>query len=162
MDQEVLLTFGEVGIALAGFSGIAVTLGRRAQGEWAEADRMRLRDLLVSALGAAMFGFLPVVLAASGMAVRQVMQYSAATLVLYVVFIAATMLRGATGRFGAISWALAVPSALLTLMLGLVAADVIHRVAWFTYLLSLFWLMVISTANFARLLIGDPVERDPS
>jgi hypothetical protein len=155
MDQDVLLTFGEVGVALAGFSGIAVTLGKRAEGDWDEADRLRLRDLMVASLGAAMFGFLPAVLAAANMTERQILQYASGVLVLYMLFGAATMLRGAAGRFGPMTWVLIIPSTLIVLMLGLVAADVIYRVAAFAYYLALFWLIILSAANFAKLLIGD-------
>jgi len=36
----------EISIAIAGFSGIVVVLGRRQSGEWTSVDRLRLRGLL--------------------------------------------------------------------------------------------------------------------
>jgi hypothetical protein len=155
------LTTAEVGVALAGFSGIAVSLGRRAQGEWDAADRLRLRDLLVAALGAALFGFLPVVLTTSGRSEAIALQYSSALLAMYYLLAAATMLRGASGRFGAMTWAMLLPTLLILAMLSLVGAGSIHRAASFSYVLALFWLLIISGANFARLLLHQtPAKTD--
>ncbi len=43
---DVLSLTIEVSIAIAGFSGIVVVLGRRQAGEWTSVDRLRLRGLL--------------------------------------------------------------------------------------------------------------------
>jgi hypothetical protein len=36
MEQEVLLIFGEAGMALTDFSGVVVTLDQRIRGGWEE------------------------------------------------------------------------------------------------------------------------------
>jgi|TARA_B100000959_G_scaffold284372_1_gene355825 hypothetical protein len=36
MEQEVLLIFGEAGMALTDFSGVVVTLDQRTRDEWEE------------------------------------------------------------------------------------------------------------------------------
>ena len=163
MDQDVLLTFAEVGIAIAGFTGIVVTLGKRAQGQWEDKDRYRLRDLLFASLGAGIFGFLPIVLTGANMSDAVALQYSAAVMVLYIVVGIMAFLRGATGKIGAYSLALAVPTILIVAMLVLVGANIIYRVATFAYYLALFWLVLLSMANFARLLMADHAEEsEPS
>jgi len=43
---DILVLIIENGIAIAGFSGIVVVLGRRQSGEWTAQDRLRLRGLL--------------------------------------------------------------------------------------------------------------------
>jgi len=58
-DPEALRTFAELGIALAGFSGIVAVLGRRSQGEWSSLERARLFALLSTSLGATFFSVLP-------------------------------------------------------------------------------------------------------
>jgi hypothetical protein len=115
---------------------------------------LRLRDLLFASLGVAVFGFLPVVLFAAGMSDRVAYQYASAALFLYLVFGTAVLLRGGAGRLGVMAFVMAVPTLFVVLMLGLVAFDVIFRVAAFAYLLALFWLMILSAANFGRLLVG--------
>jgi len=80
-------------------------------------------------------------------------------LLLYVLFSSAMWLRGAMGEMGRMSWVLAFPALLIAMMLGLVASDVIFRVASFVYYLTLFWLLLISLANFARLLMESHNDR---
>ena len=47
MDQVELLTaIIEASVALIGFSGLVIALGRRASGEWSPAEKLRLRLLL--------------------------------------------------------------------------------------------------------------------
>ena len=58
-DPDALRTFAELGIALAGFSGIVAVLGRRSQGQWSELERARLFALLSTSLGATFFSVLP-------------------------------------------------------------------------------------------------------
>jgi len=58
-DPDALRTFAELGIALAGFSGIVAVLGRRSQGEWTALERARLFALLSTSLGVTFFSVLP-------------------------------------------------------------------------------------------------------
>jgi hypothetical protein len=50
--EDILTTTAEIGIALAGFSGIVAVLGRRAEGAWSGADRVRLAMLLETSFAA--------------------------------------------------------------------------------------------------------------
>ena len=62
LDSETLRTMAELGIALAGFSGIVAVLGRRLQGEWSSLDRARLLGLLIPSFGVVFFSLLPEVI----------------------------------------------------------------------------------------------------
>ena len=63
-EAENLHTVAEVGIALAGFSGVVVALGQRS-GNPAGIGRLWL--LLAQALGAVIFAFLPLLLESAGL-----------------------------------------------------------------------------------------------
>lgn len=155
MDQDLLLTLGEVGIALAGFSGIAEALQRRGADAASHADRLRLRDLLIASLGAAMFAFVPVVLTTAGMPIEQALRQASAMLALYLVLAGATLLRAGAGRFGIMAWLLAVPAALMIVLLTLVALGITPRVAAFAYVLTVFLLLTLAAANFGVLLLRE-------
>ena len=60
--SDILQTFAEVSIALAGFTSIMAVLGSRAAGDWREVDLFRLWQMLGNSLGCVLFSFLPLVL----------------------------------------------------------------------------------------------------
>jgi hypothetical protein len=62
-ERTVLILLGISGVAatFAGFSGVVAVFGRRAHGEWYLEDRFRLTNMLVTSLGACLFGFVPTV-----------------------------------------------------------------------------------------------------
>jgi hypothetical protein len=60
--EDILATTAEIGIALAGFSGIVAVLGARAQGAWSGADRFHLTMLLETSFAAVLWSFVPLVL----------------------------------------------------------------------------------------------------
>ncbi len=70
--QDALTTVAEIAIAIAGFSGVAAVLGRRAEGQWASFDVLRLRLLLRSSFGIVIFCFLPIVLSSASVAAEKV------------------------------------------------------------------------------------------
>ena len=65
-EHESLTSIVEFAIALAGFSGIVVALGRQP-GRWAPADRIRVLNVLVFAFGAGFMAYLPMGLAHAGL-----------------------------------------------------------------------------------------------
>jgi len=155
VDLENLLVFGELGVALAGFSGITVAIGKRAQGHWDEADRKRLQDLLMASLGAACFGILPIVLTKSGMTDELALQMCSGIFALYLLVGSAGILRGGSGRLGYSAWIFMIPMLLVIAMLALAAGGVLSRVLEFPYYLGLFWLLFLAATNFVSLLIRD-------
>ena len=63
MEFESLFTSAiEVGIGIAGFSGIAAVLGRRSAGDWTRADRGRMSILLQTSFATVLLSFLPLLL----------------------------------------------------------------------------------------------------
>ena len=58
-DVDLLTVMAEVGIALTGFTGLVVVLGRRARGDWTTAERTQLTILLQTSLAAVFFALLP-------------------------------------------------------------------------------------------------------
>jgi hypothetical protein len=69
--EDAFLTVAEFAIALAGFTSVVVIFSRGG-GEWAPADRFRIRSALLSSLGAGLLALLPsclVLLGLSGTAV---------------------------------------------------------------------------------------------
>ncbi len=65
-EHESLTSIVEFAIALAGFSGIVVALGKQP-GRWAPADRIRVLNVLVFAFGAGFMAYLPMGLAHAGL-----------------------------------------------------------------------------------------------
>lgn len=61
-DAESLLTLAEVAIALAGFSAIVVILKRGTDGGWSARDANRFHGMVVHAIFAVVFCFLPTLL----------------------------------------------------------------------------------------------------
>jgi hypothetical protein len=58
-EEPLLFTLAEVSIALTGFSGVVVFLGRRASGQWSETDQTRFWSLIESGLMALLMSLLP-------------------------------------------------------------------------------------------------------
>jgi hypothetical protein len=57
--EDVLLTLGEVAIAVAGFSSIVAVFGRRSERTWSAVESFRLTTLIMNAVGPALLAFLP-------------------------------------------------------------------------------------------------------
>ena len=62
---ESLSTIALISVGLAGFAGVAVTLGR-GPGRWAAADAVRIRALLHGAFGALFAALIPIGLSLAG------------------------------------------------------------------------------------------------
>jgi hypothetical protein len=62
---DTLQNFAEVGIAVAGFSGVAAALGSRAGESWAHSKRRSLQVLLETAGMVVLFSFVPQILSRS-------------------------------------------------------------------------------------------------
>ncbi len=60
--EQVFTSAIEVGIAIAGFSGIVAVLGQRARGEWSRGDLGRMVVLLQSSFAAILLSFLVLIL----------------------------------------------------------------------------------------------------
>ena len=65
--ESVLSSAIEVGIGIAGFSGIVAAINRRGQEEWTYLEHVRLYSLLGSSFASIFFAFLPFILLSAGM-----------------------------------------------------------------------------------------------
>jgi hypothetical protein len=61
-DSDTLQTLAEVGVALAGFTGVVFVLGSRATGEWSRVEKLWFHILLSSSAHVVFFALLPAVL----------------------------------------------------------------------------------------------------
>jgi hypothetical protein len=76
---DLLTTLAQLGVALAGFSGIVSVLGTRASGEWSSWERTLLAVLLATSGGVILWSLLPLLLLASGLAEGRVWRLSSAS-----------------------------------------------------------------------------------
>jgi len=83
--EEVLLTLGEVAIAVAGFSSIVAVFGRRTERPWSPVESFRLATLIANAVGPALLAFVPFALLNLHLSPRTVWGLSSAALVAFVV-----------------------------------------------------------------------------
>ena len=65
--SDLLSLIVEVGVAIVGFSGIVLVLGRRSTGEWTPLDRARFQGLLNASFLPLAFSGLALVLLAAGL-----------------------------------------------------------------------------------------------
>ena len=157
---DALFTVAEVGIALAGFSGVVAMLGRRGAGEWSEPDWLRFAMLLAFSFGVVVFSFLPALAMAFGASEPQAWATSSLLLALFMLAAYAIVIRRvarlgseateqfpqATGRAVGI---LTLP-VLATLVLNSLGIGFAKSFA--PFLLGLLWLVCLSGFQFYRLL----------
>ncbi|MFO0866615.1 MAG: hypothetical protein U0744_18575 [Gemmataceae bacterium] len=80
MKEDLLLaTFGQVGVAIAGFSGIVVALGDHARGNWTSRERQLLTTLLGTSGSSAFLSFLPLLLSSAKVVESTIWVVSSAT-----------------------------------------------------------------------------------
>ncbi len=56
---DILLLIAEISVAFAGFAGIVTVIGRRAEGDWSEADCSRFWQMIEVSMLALLFSVLP-------------------------------------------------------------------------------------------------------
>ena len=156
MDAESFLTTSaQIGIGIAGFSGIAAALGRRGEGAWTPQDITRMRILLRGSFGAVLASLLPVALAATPLAEATRWSVSSALYAAWIALSVMILLRewrrlvglsaAPTSRYATLIYGLA----LLSLVLNL-ANLAIFRTAW-PYLFSLLLTLTIAFVQFVRI-----------
>ena len=160
-EAETLRLIAEIAIAVAGFSGVVVVLGRRAGGSW---EVGRIWMLLVQALGAALFAFAPLLLETAGLSTSLNWRISNGALGLFnvgvVVGVAATMRASRHHEF--IGMKVVVGLCVIQASIGL--AQVFHAAGGFSlsgallYSLSLVWLLAMACLNFALLVLRGQSE----
>ncbi len=155
-ESETLSTVAEVGIAITGFAGIIVAIGRRSDNEWSAAAAANLRDLVGASLGAVLFSFVPVWLDAAIDSPDAVWQVSNGLYGVfrfsYMALVFVSIRRKGESVF---------PQQAVTLPLIGVTLGVFHLVAavgflrevhYFIFLTGLLWGLCIGLISFSRLL----------
>jgi hypothetical protein len=62
--EKVFIALAEIGVAIAGFSGVVAVFGARSEGQWTPDDRLRLAFLLTCSMTVVFFSLLPFAMAA--------------------------------------------------------------------------------------------------
>ena len=96
LDVGTLELLAEVSIALAGFSGVVLILGRRSSGHLPGLDQRRLHFLLETTLGAFFLSVIPLVANAGAMPYRMNLRFCSTAMLAFLLALAAMfILRGA-------------------------------------------------------------------
>lgn len=157
---DALFTVAEVGIALAGFSGVVAILGRRGAGEWSAPDWLRLAMLLSFSFGAVGFSLLPTLLLGLGVGEASAWALSSLLLALFLLTAYVLVTRrlaqlgdAATRQFPrATGIAVAALSLPVLVVLLLNAAGVLFSREFGPFFLGMLWLLALGGLQFYRLL----------
>ena len=161
--QEILTTIAEIGIALAGFSGLVVVL-RKNDGPLNAIEKYRMSVLLAMAFGAMFLALMPGILMRLGLSGDILWKVSSALLVVFsIIFVLAWVLSSRrffhvareifnVPAFAAMTIGHLVNMLLQTgVVLGLWADQSIG-----VYLLGLAWLLAHASQQFIRMLFIQP------
>ena len=156
---EALSTIAEVGLGLAGFTGILVALGRTGQA-FSRPEVLRLLLLLVSSLGAMFLALLPFALHESGVGEAACWRLSSAILAAFTSIALAYLgyqIQRRRAEFGAL-FSRSVFVVVTTGSLAIVALQLGNAMGLGAlprsgpYVFGLLWLLFIASLQFARIL----------
>jgi hypothetical protein len=160
---ENLRVIAEVGIAIAGFSGVVVALGRRAAGRESAAWQLgRLWMLLIQSLGATLFAFFPILLETAGLSPSANWRVCNGMLGLFGFGIVAGVIVTArrSRHSQVVGWPVLVGllfiHGAISLAQVLQALGALPSIGAFLYFLALLWLLAMAGLNFAVLLLSAP------
>lgn len=154
---DLLETLAEVGITLAGFTGIVAMLGRRGHGEWEAHEWLRLAMLLTFSFGSVFFAFLPFLLDAHHVAEARVWQLSSLALaafvvVAYAVIVARIYRLGPGVRDEFPRWAGATVGIASAVVVVHLVANALGASEFGPYFSGMLWLLGAAALQFYRLL----------
>ena len=156
---EALSTIAEVGLGLAGFTGILVALGR-SQAAFSRPEVLRLLLLLVSSLGAVFLALLPFALHESGVLDIACWRLSSIILAAFTTTSLAYLgyqIQRRRGEFGEL-FSTAVFVIVATGSVVIVVLQLVNAIGIGApprsgpYLFGLLWLLFIASLQFARIL----------
>jgi hypothetical protein len=157
--SDALQTFAQLGVALAGFTGVAIVLGGRAAGSWDYVERGQLRQLLESSLAVVLLSMLPLVLEHFAWTEQTLWRVSNGAACLAGIALGASYWiwyrRGDVASYPLVGRVLGwVTTPFVTALLGvqaLVALGVIQAGAPAPFFTLLLWLVTVSSVNFVYL-----------
>lgn len=144
----------EVGIAIVGFSGIVIVLGRRDQGDWSTLERVRLKSLLGSSIAAVFASFLPFVLLSAGLSLKFTWHAASALLGIGFALVGAVRYRQFRGTGSAISVQESATFVLVAVVVLLLVANAAALGAAWPYVVAVLANLGIGLGQFVRLLLG--------
>jgi hypothetical protein len=163
MDQVELLTaIIEASIALIGFSGVVVILGRRSSGEWFPSDKIRLANLLGIGLITLTCAVVALIFVSAGLSHSAVWALSSLVWLVFLVPFTLWFVRSAIrvrkeppppGR-SIYRWRFYLGGALTVLLAtaGVQAINVAFLTEFWPFFLGLAMLLVLGVVQFIRLL----------
>jgi hypothetical protein len=156
--ESLLATYIQVGVAIAGFSGIVVAFGSRARGEWSYHDRQLLYALLGSSGGCALLSALPLVLASTGLAETTVWAASSGCSVVLQLGLMVARARSVARDAGTLARERWVLAAAFGGGVACVAVQLVNCVWWgaaWPHLATLTWHLALSFVVFVRLVLPE-------
>jgi len=168
--EDVLLTLGEVAIAVAGFSSIVAVFGRRSEREWSGVESFRLSALILNAAGPALLAFLPFALLNLRVSPPVVWGVSSAILLVFIVAETAWVFMRAPAAFRETQETILIWRAIIAnSCAGLAAILQICNIAglWFhqelgPYLAGLLLLLAIAVLQFCFLILSPRSSEPPA
>ncbi len=154
----VLTVIAEIGVALAGFSGIVVALRQRTVESWSPAEIFRLRLMLYASVSTFLFALLPFIPYHLGASPS--LTWSVSSLVLAVLFGSALILpatRTPPSRTGlSFRWWVFYSSGTVIAISVLLAnaGGLLGGPSFGLYLVGLAWLLLYATTLFVRLVLA--------
>ena len=164
-DPEIFIGMSALGLTVTGFSGLISVLGRRAAGNWSDAERFQLEQLLELSLAVTFASLIPLLVS---VAMDQDSALSVAT-ALVALFHLVILVRGLykTITLGASN--LELPAGLVPLffvggvllIVGAFAAS-FGYIGWAALLLmsNIVWLLIIAVTHFVGLLMNPVGSND--
>ncbi len=156
--SDVLTVIAEIGVALAGFSGIVVALRQRSVESWSVPEVLRLRLMLYASVSALLFALLP--FAPHHLGASPAVTWSASSLVLAALFGFVWILpstRTCPSRTGlSFRWYIFYSSGTVMATTALLAnaGGLLGGPSFGLYLVGLAWLLLYATTLFVRLVLA--------
>ena len=158
--HDTLMAIAQVAATFAGFTGIVIVFGRRAQGDWRYFDQVAIRLLLLGNLGVVFFSFIPDVAAAAHIGNAGSWRVASGLLASYqlgVLCWSAVARRrdiaSGSERLPRSGIPILTSGVAIIFFMFAVAAGLANEWLSFAYLLGLLWMLGISTFIFGVLML---------
>ena len=157
MDQVELLTaIIEASIALIGFSGLVIVLGRRSSGEWSAADKTRLTVLLATGFILLACTLMALILLSAGLSHTIVWALSSVVWVVLVipvaVWVVSRVVRDPAEPTGGLTYFLVANLAVIAAGGAVQVANAAYLAEFWPFFLALAVLLLTGVTQFFRLL----------